>query len=244
MSDQKSKFTAFVDNLKSFFTLTREAIIVIVIAFLLFWPADFKKVMEDAGFTKFNFPFGTWESKIEEAKTNLEDANQVIEQNQAELEEIRNSVQVLSENPNLNDESRREIENINERIDKSYDASNMIRDNLEVNIKQQGIMLEEIRQEPVQETGRWAIVAGADKEKEAAMYELRKLRDMGYERVQLWKKEDWYRTLIPFRNRSAAEQQLNKLKREFRNSAYIANLDEWCPNPKEVEEGVFECPGR
>ena len=61
MSEQKSRFTAFVDNLKSFFTLSREAIIVIVIAFLLFWPADFKKVMEDAGFTKFNFPFGTWE---------------------------------------------------------------------------------------------------------------------------------------------------------------------------------------
>jgi len=244
MSDQKSKFSTFVDNLKSFFTLTREAIIVIVIAFLLFWPADFKRVMEDAGFTKFNFPFGTWESKLETAKNNLEEANQVIEQNQVELEEIRNSVQVLGENPNLTDESRREIEKINERIDKSYDASMHVRDNLEVNIKQQGIMLEEIRQEPVPERGRWAIVAGADREKEAAMYELNKLLESGYKDVQLWVKDDWYRTMIVYQNKSAADQQLPALKRRFRESAYIINLNEWCPNPKEEEDGVFECPGR
>ncbi len=51
MSEQKSKFSAFVDNLKSFFTLTREAIIVIAIAFLFLWPSNFKHVMENAGFT-------------------------------------------------------------------------------------------------------------------------------------------------------------------------------------------------
>jgi hypothetical protein len=244
MSDQKSKFSAFVENLKSFFTLTREAIIVIVIAFLLLWPADFKRVMEDAGFTKFNFPFGTWESKLEAAKNNLEEANQVIEQNQAELEEIKSSVQVIAENPNLSDESRREIEKINERIDKSYDASMLARDKLEINIQQQGVMLEEIRQEPVRETGRWAIVAGADQEKRAAMHELNKLLESGYENVQLWVKDDWYRTLVVYNNKSAADQQLPALKRRFRESAYIINLNEWCPNPKEVEEGVFECSGR
>ncbi len=165
----------------------------------------------------------------------------MIEQNQAELEEIRTSVQILSENPNLNDESRREIEKINERIDKSYDASIHVRDNLEINIQQQGIMLEEIRQKPVPETGRWGIVAGADREKEAAMYELNRLLETGYDNVQLWIKDDWYRTVIVHQNKSAAEQQLLALKRRFRESAYIINLNEWCPNPKEVEEGVFEC---
>ena len=58
-----------------------------------------------------------------------------------------------------------ETTNINERIDKSYDASIHVRDNPEINIQQQGIMLEEIRQKPVPETGRYAIVAGADREK-------------------------------------------------------------------------------
>jgi len=111
-------------------------------------------------------------------------------------------------------------------------------------VKQQDVMLEEIRQAPVPERGRWAIDAGADREKEAAMYELNKLQGSGYENVQLWVKDDWYRTMIVYQNKSAADQQLPALKRRFRESAYIINLNEWCPNPTEVDEGVFECRGR
>jgi len=105
-------------------------------------------------------------------------------------------------------------------------------------------MLEEIRQEPVPERGHWGIVAGADRKKEAALYELNRLLETGYENVQLWKKEDWYRTMVVYQNKSEAEKQLPALKRRFRESAYIVNLNEWCPNPKEVDEGVFECRGR
>lgn len=53
-----------------------------------------------------------------------------------------------------------------------------------------------------------------------------------------------YRELKMGGHRSVQELQLLPLKRWFKERAYIANLDEWCPNPKEVEEGVFECSGR
>jgi len=249
MNTIKGRFTELVNNLKSLATLSREVIIVLVIAFILFWPVDFKKIMEDAGFKKLDLGVVTWESELAASKASLEDANQMIEQYQDELAEIRNNVQVLSESPDLNEETREEMFRINDRIDKTYETSILARDNIETNIAQQNQILKEIRSDQSSprppQSGQWAIVAGADREVDAAMFEVNKLKEQGYRIVQLWLRDGWYRTVIIFENREAAENNLKKLKRIFRESAFITNLNEWCPEPVEIEDGlIFECRGR
>ena len=96
MNQLNSSFQNFIDTLKSFATLFREAIIVIVIAFIFIWPADFKIIMEKAGFKKFDFGFGTWESELVASTARLEDANQMMEQYQNDLLDIKNSVNITS----------------------------------------------------------------------------------------------------------------------------------------------------
>lgn len=248
MNQLKTSFQDFVDTLKSLATLTREVLIVLVIIFILFWPGNFKKIMEQAGFKQFDFGFGTWESELVESTARLEDANQVMEQYQLELENIKNSVALLTESPNLDTETKAEVVKINDQIEKTWDASKMARVNIEDNIAQQNHILKEIRQEqssPQSLRGQWAIVAGADREVDAALFEVNKLKDQGYQIVQLWIRDGWYRTVIIFEDRETAENNLRKLKRAFRESAFITNLDEWCPNPIEIEDDlIFECSSR
>jgi len=249
MNTIKSGFTDLVNNLKSLATLAREIIIVLVIIFILFWPGNFKIIMEQAGFKQFDFGFGTWESELVESTARLEDANQVMEQYQQELEDIKNSISILTESPNLDNETKAEVVKINDQIEKTWDASKMARMNIEDNIAQQNQILKEIRQEqslpPPSLTGQWAVVAGADRDVDAALFEVNKLKEQGYQIVQLWLRDGWYRTVIVFENREAAENNLRKLKQVFRESAFITNLNEWCPEPIEIEDGlIFECSSR
>ena len=249
MNTIKNRFTESVNNLKSLATLSREALIVLVIAFIIFWPANFKKIMENAGLKTIDLGIVTWESELAASKASLEDANQMIEQYQNELAEIRNNVQVLSESPDLNEETREEMFRINDRIDKTYETSVLARDNIETNIAQQDQILNEIRREqptpPLRSAAQWAVVTGADRELDAAMFEVNNLKEKGYRMVQLWLRDGWYRTVIIFANREAAENNLKKIKREFRETAFIINLNRWCPEAVEIEEGViFECQER
>ena len=249
MNQLSTRFKDFVDTLKSFATLSREVIIVLVIIFIFFWPSNFKTIMEQAGFKKFDFGFGTWESELVASTARLQDANQVMETYQNELLDIKNTVSELTESPNINEATRAKIVKINDRIEKTYEASYSARENLEDNITQQNQILQDIRQEqslpPPPPSGQWAIVAGADREVDAALYEVNKLKEQGYGVVQLWLRGGWYRTVIIFDSRAIAERNLNKLKRGFRESAFITNLNEWCPNPIEIEDNlIFECRGR
>lgn len=249
MNDTKNSFTDRINDLKSIATLSREVIIIVVIAFIFLWPGNFKKIMEQAGFKQFDFGFGTWESELVESTANLQDANQVMEQYQKELEDIKNSMAALTESPNIDEETKEEVVKINNQIEKTWDASKMARVNIEGNIEQQNRFIKEIRQEqslpPMSLSGRWAIVAGADREVESAMFEVDQLKEKGYPNVQLWKRDGWYRTVIIFEDREAAENDLRKLKKAFRESAFITNLHEWCPDPIEIKEGlIFECRDR
>lgn len=249
MNTIKNTLTEAINNLKSLAVLARELIIILVIIFILFWPGNFKKIMEQAGFKQFDFGFGTWESELVESTARLQDANQVMEQYQNELEEIKNSVATLTESPNLDEETKAEVVKINDQIEKTWDASKMARVNIEDNIAQQTSILKEIRQEqslpPPNPPGRWAIVAGADRDINAAKFEAKRLNEQGYKNIQLWLREEWYRTVIVFDNKEIAERNLKKLKRGFRESAFITNLNDWCPNPIEIEENfIFDCEGR
>lgn len=248
MNKLSTRFQNFVETFKSFATLSREVIIVLVIIFIFFWPANFKHIMEQAGFKKFDFGFGTWESELAASTARLQDANQVMEQYQQELEDLKNSVNTLTESPNLDEETKAKVIKINDQVEKTYDASRMARVNIEDNITQQKQILNDIRQEqslpPTPVSGQWSVVAGADKDIDAALYEVNKLKEQGYGVVQLWLRDGWYRTVIIFESRSIAERNLKKLQR-FRESAFIANLNEWCRNPIEIEENlIFECGGR
>jgi hypothetical protein len=245
MPEEKSKFKSRIEATKSFVGLIRESAIIFVVLFLVFLPSQFNVIMQKAGFSKLDLGFASWENELMASTNKMKDANQFIAQYQNDLEEIKTSVKKLEDNPSLDQESREEINKINQKVELSVDASQQIRQDLENNITKQMQILDKIRPEGEREGGRWIIVSGADKKLEEARFEQERLLGKGYEDVRILLRERWYRTVIVFPNRESAENELPGLKRTFRESAFMVNADEWCPDPQPTDErGVFNCGGR
>jgi hypothetical protein len=72
------------------------------------------------------------------------------------------------------------------------------------------------------------VVAGADRTLEAAQVEVKKLEAAGFQDVQVVKRGDWYRTVVPVAPNATAATTLTKIKEEVRPGAYAVNMRRWC----------------
>lgn len=72
------------------------------------------------------------------------------------------------------------------------------------------------------------VVAGADRTMEAAQVEVKKLEAAGFQNVEVVKRGDWYRTIVPVAPETSATTTLNRIKTEVRPSAYAVNKQRWC----------------
>ena len=107
---------------------------------------------------------------------------------------------------------------------------------------QEDIPLEVVKQpRPVQ--GQWGIIIGANKTFAAAEDEVKAAIKEGISKneVQIYQRNDWFRTVIIFSNREQAEEKISK-PRTIPDSAYIVNFNSWCPKKAKVEEqNYFQC---
>jgi len=87
--------------------------------------------------------------------------------------------------------------------------------------------------------GPWVVVMGADKTLESAQDELNRARQAGYPAARILLREGWYRTVVPFAEKSDAVQALDVISR-LRNGSYVRQLDQWCSRLIPSEEGEFE----
>lgn len=79
------------------------------------------------------------------------------------------------------------------------------------------------------------VVAGADRTLEAANVEVKKLEAAGFQDVQVVKRGDWYRTVVPVAADTTAATTLTKIKDEVRPGAYAVNLKRWCGPAAQTE---------
>lgn len=75
------------------------------------------------------------------------------------------------------------------------------------------------------------VVAGADRTFEAAQTEVKNLQARGFQDVQVVKRGDWYRTVVPVSPESSASETLNRIRTEVRPGAYAVDMKRWC-DPK------------
>lgn len=99
-----------------------------------------------------------------------------------------------------------------------------------------------------EKAGEWAVVISVDKSLagEGALYEVEVAKDQGYVAV-IYRKGDWYFTIIgPFPNEVEAEKAKLIVRSKFpggsyRETAYVINLNSWCPQHEPTDDGYYEC---
>lgn len=86
------------------------------------------------------------------------------------------------------------------------------------------------------------VVAGADRTLESAQLEVDKLKAAGFEEVQVVKRGDWYRTIVPVQPDTTASTTLSRIKEEVRPGAYAVNLKHWCDKSAQHTDCVVTKP--
>ena len=91
--------------------------------------------------------------------------------------------------------------------------------------------------------GEWAIVIGSDTTLESAEYEATRAEEQGYTPL-IYLKGDWFATTVgPFPTQTEAESVNIAVRSTIRESAFVVNLNSWCPQPIQ-KSGYYECPSQ
>jgi hypothetical protein len=87
----------------------------------------------------------------------------------------------------------------------------------------------------------WVAVVGADRDLPGAQDELARTRTAGFTGGFIALREGWYRTVIPFPSRAAAESSLSSVHQQIRSGAYLRELGSWCLDQEKLPDGVIRC---
>ncbi|MGK0390305.1 MAG: hypothetical protein ACI94Y_003057 [Maribacter sp.] len=100
-------------------------------------------------------------------------------------------------------------------------------------------------------TENWVIVAGSDKNLEAAKFEKNRATDIiAYDykyhldtrHFGIYQKNKRYYTIITnFKTKNEAEIALLEIKKKFNATAYVINMDQWCKDNEYVKGGFYQC---
>jgi hypothetical protein len=93
---------------------------------------------------------------------------------------------------------------------------------------------------------RWGIVIGGDTTLSSAQYEVYTATNKhNYKMVKVYFRQSYFRTVIEgFSTKESADRANISVGTRIRDSSYVVNLNNWCPNPTSVVEGAnayFKC---
>lgn len=96
-----------------------------------------------------------------------------------------------------------------------------------------------------------AIVIGSDTNLQGATYEKEQAKKLQKntedpllkkEKINIYKRKQWYATVVEGINESNKVKTLNFWQKEFRPSSFVIDFNDWCKNPsKDKEGGYFKC---
>ncbi len=88
--------------------------------------------------------------------------------------------------------------------------------------------------------GPWGVVIGYDENLKAAQDEQKRALKNGYQRAEIYLRQNAFQTVIPFDNKERAQENLKKIHQNIREDSYIVNLENWCKK-KEEKDGYYQC---
>lgn len=243
-----------LDLAKSAFEVLKQILIAIVLASLIFYPSGIGYALDRIGISEGDLWGLKWKKELKQAERNLKNTDGALQQAQADKDNLTGQLRLANETieqqgrviamlqshapaaaPSA--EVSRVVDAGKELIVQNRKAIDDTQKNLQA--AQQVIVANSQRLAPA--GSDWLVLAGSDTTEQAAMDEVRKARNAGFDKVKVFKNRGMYRTAIVFDDRQDAADVLPSVKDKVRDSAYIVSRDKWCPAPTNVSETLVNC---
>jgi len=226
---------------KDALSVLRETALVLVIALLLLWPALMNSRLQAAGFTKANLGVFEWTAQVEASNQVTNEALQHVAMLQGELDSLEWRLDQLA--GTVDDAAVRQyVEQLKTGVHASIQSVRFADEDLKSSRGQQEILLSRARRPAATtDSGHWAVVASGQNNLANALHEVRLAQKANYENVEVYDRNGWLRTVVEFPSERAARNTLSKM-RQWRESAYVVDLDDWCPGRERGNTGVYTCP--
>ena len=109
--------------------------------------------------------------------------------------------------------------------------------------ERQDLITTELREEENTEGAKsWAIIFSANNDLDAAKWEINRAAKIGVDNATVYYRNEKYRSIVILFTRTEADQVLEKIKSEISPSAYLVDMNKWCPVSEVNGSGEFyEC---
>jgi len=241
MAESNDKWAERLSHAKDGLDIARQLVIVTVIVVLIFQPAAFKTTLAALGIKKLGIA-GAELEVAQEASEKTGDAAQRLEEATKSTKSTLAQLDAAIQSTN-NQEQKKKLEEAKADLSKTLEATSNAEETLNTSLAAQSTILQNVEPQDVQASGAWGIVISADKEKGEAQHEVGKAQGLGYQNVRVYDRQKWLRTVVEFSNFAEAQAALTKL-RALHNSAYLVNINKWCPSRSEQGNGIWQCPGQ
>ena len=239
MAESNDKWAERLSHAKDGLDIARQLVIVTVIVVLIFQPAAFKTTLAALGIKKLGIA-GAELEVAQEASEKTGDAAQRLEEATKSTKSTLAQLDAAIQSTN-NEEQKKKLEEAKADLRKTLEATSNAEETLNTSLAAQSTILQNVEPQDVQASGAWGIVISADKEKGEAQHEVGKAQGLGYQNVKVYDRQKWLRTVVEFSNFAEAQAALTKL-RALHNSAYLVNINKWCPSRSEQGNGIWQCP--
>jgi hypothetical protein len=229
---ENNKWSDFIKNFRDFFTLSREIVILILLAVLVL---DAKKItpvlknmgsaLKEAGFTELNI--GILKQDLTKVQDNLQATGLNTQQAQ---ESLKKATITLNETKKqiLDPNTLKGIENALSFISLSQSqlgfAKQQIQDAKSITESQTALPSPTV----LSNSKPWIVIVGADKTPKSAQDEVNRAKNNGFKNAKILFRENQYRTVIPFATQQEADDNFQKIVEKIRQGSYIRNIDKWC----------------
>lgn len=228
-------------NLKEGLGVLRELAVIIIVGFLFLWPAFITRRLEAAGF-EISSIGGIEVKRVQRSSEETGEARQRTEAVEQRVDSIRQELTRLASRV-TNAQVRQEIQNLSAQLDTSVTTVRSIGRDLTASLQAQESFLRQAQPADADDDGRWGIVVGGTRTYAGALDELRRARGAGYSLVSIYQRQNWFRTVIEFPSSADAQAALQTVRARVRSTAYVVDLQNWCPNRGEGgQENLYRCP--
>lgn len=228
-----------VTTVRHFASMIREIGLILLVLIVIVFPGSVawwmksmnSKVSGTGGTTTTKLALGPLEVAFENTSqqvSELDNAKKAIDVLQQQVEQLANNAKTSQER---------------QGAQKALESATTVASKLDASISSAKTTLlaqdQVIQDAPGKATGpgRYGIVVSADKQDDLAGYEVSQLKKRGYPDVALYDRQGFLRTVTRFPDSSAAEAAVPNIQ-SYRKTAYLINLDKWCPDPQDSGKKV------
>lgn len=240
-ANTKEKWSGRLANTRLGFDLIRQVLIVLVVVLFLRWPTVLKSSFAALGIESANI--AGWQFNFaRKSSENTGDAIQRLGEASKTLASAQEQAESLAKRADMPLGIKDALKKLTKTLEQSSDTTKNAEQNLNASLSVQTSIIQNVPPQEVAESGPWGIVISADKSDPDAKDEVAKARRNGFEKVRIYDRQDWLRTVVEFSNFTEAQAALPQLKSiPNHGSAYLVNMAKWCATSKDRGDGVLQC---